>query len=340
MIPERSLEVLRAIVDDYIANREPVGSKALVDRHQFNVSSATIRNDMALLEEEGLIVAPHTSSGRVPTDKGYRVFVDRLDEVKPLKAAEKHAIETFLSGSNNIDDMLSRAAQLLSQLTNQVALVQYPNLTSQKLRSIELLKVTTSTVLIVLITDSGLVHQIYGHLVSDFGDAELADLRARFNAVSAGQNIYEAASKLEKLLTTLSPALRQNAAVLVAEIKTALEPKGKERMVLAGTANLARRDYDFGGSITPILEAIEEQVTLLRLIDEMQNDQWGVGLRIGAENENESLSATSVMVTGYENQGSELAKIGVLGPTRMDYSSNIAAVKAVASYLSKELGAK
>jgi heat-inducible transcriptional repressor len=340
MIPERSLEVLRAIVDDYIENREPVGSKALVDRHQFSVSSATIRNDMALLEEEGLIVAPHTSSGRVPTDKGYRVFVDRLEEVKPLKAAEKHAIETFLSGSNNIDDMLARAAQLLAQLTNQVALVQYPNLTNQKLRSIELLKVTTATVLIVLITDSGLVHQIYGHLLSDLGDEELADLRARFNAVCAGQNIYEASAKLEKLLTTLSPALRQNANVLVTEIKSALEPKGAERMVLAGTANLARRDYDFGGSITPILEAIEEQVTLLRLIDEMQNEQWGVGLRIGSENVNESLASTSVMVTGYENQGNELAKIGVIGPTRMDYSSNISAVKAVASYLSKELGAK
>ena len=118
MIPDRSLEVLRAIVNDYIESKEPVGSKSLVERHSFGVSAATIRNDMALLEEEQLIHAPHTSAGRVPTDKGYRLFVDQLNEVKPLSAAEKAAFESFLADSADLDDTLSQTVRLLSQLTN------------------------------------------------------------------------------------------------------------------------------------------------------------------------------------------------------------------------------
>src|SRR3954452_6849124 len=138
MVSERSLAVLRAIVHDYVASREPVGSKAIVERHSFGVSAATIRNDMALLEEEELIAAPHTSSGRIPTDKGYRLFVDQLTDVKPLSAAQRHAIETFLGSSADLDDVLSRTVRLLSQLTHQVALVQYPSLSRARVRHIEL----------------------------------------------------------------------------------------------------------------------------------------------------------------------------------------------------------
>ena len=108
MVSDRSLDVLRVIVQDYVASREPVGSKTIVERHSFGVSAATIRNDMALLEEEELIAAPHTSSGRVPTDKGYRVFVDQLTDVRPLTAAQRQAIETFLGQSVDLDDVLAR----------------------------------------------------------------------------------------------------------------------------------------------------------------------------------------------------------------------------------------
>src|SRR3954466_11384590 len=107
MVSERSLEVLRVIVEDYVASREPVGSKAIVERHSFGVSAATIRNDMAQLEEEELIAAPHTSSGRIPTDKGYRVFVDQLTELRPLSSAQRTAIETFLGESSDLDELLA-----------------------------------------------------------------------------------------------------------------------------------------------------------------------------------------------------------------------------------------
>ena len=122
----RRLEILRAIVDEYVATQEPVGSKSIADHHGLGISPATIRNEMAILEEEGLITQPHTSAGRIPTDRGYRVFVDKLATVKPLSAAERRAIETFLEGSNDLEELLKRSAKLLADITKQVAVVTYP----------------------------------------------------------------------------------------------------------------------------------------------------------------------------------------------------------------------
>ena len=155
MIPGRSLEVLRAIVEDYISSNQPVGSKSLLDRHPLGVSAATIRNDMALLEEEDLITAPHTSSGRIPTEKGYRLFVDKIGEVKPLSVSERRAIESFLEGANDLDDIVERTARALSQLTNNLALVQYPTLGKSRVRHVELIQVADFRVLVMLITDNG-----------------------------------------------------------------------------------------------------------------------------------------------------------------------------------------
>ena len=136
-LEERKLEVLRAVIEDYIATEEPVGSKALAERHHLGVSPATIRNDMALLEEEGYIAQPHTSAGRVPTDKGYRLFVDKLAALKPLSTAERRAIASFLEGAIDLDDVLHRTVRLLAQLTRQVAVVQYPSLARSAVRHLE-----------------------------------------------------------------------------------------------------------------------------------------------------------------------------------------------------------
>ncbi len=159
MQEDRRLAVLRAIVEDYVSTEEPVGSKALVERHGLGVSPATVRNDMAVLEEEGYITQPHTSAGRVPTDKGYRMFVDRLTTVKPLSSAEKRAISSFLDGAVDLDDVVQRSVRLLSQLTRQVAVVQYPTLSSSTVRHVELVALTPERLLVVLILSTGRVEQ-------------------------------------------------------------------------------------------------------------------------------------------------------------------------------------
>jgi heat-inducible transcriptional repressor len=338
MIPERSLEVLRAIVNDYILTKEPVGSKSLVERHQFGVSSATIRNEMAMLEEEELIHAPHTSAGRVPTDKGYRLFVDRLGEVKPLSASEKAAISNFMIGSADLDETLGRTVRLLSQLTNQVAMVQYPTLGRARVRNIELIQVADTRVLLILITDSGRIQQHVIELSENLDVQLISEIRGKLNEALTGLALGDVAAKLLNFAQNFAPSARQQVVLITESLLVQVDANRQEKIILAGTANLARREQDFPGSISPVLEAIEEQVVLLKLITEMQAEQHGVSLRIGRENAFEGLSNASVVVSGYENQGNEIAKLGVIGPTRMDYSSNIAAVKAVARYLTKALG--
>lgn len=338
LISERPLEVLRAIVQDYIQSNEPVGSKSLVERHSFGVSAATIRNDMAILEEEELIAAPHTSSGRVPTDKGYRLFVDRLNEVKPISNAERAAIEGFLSKSADLDETLGHTARLLSQLTNEIALVQYPSLGKASVRHIELIAIDEKRLLLMLITDSGRIQQHVMEIAAGYEPSAVEKLRNFFNEKVAGKPLSQVNKLLRGAKDEIGAPLQALAGKVIPEIALLVDANSQEKILLAGTSNLARRQGEFPGSISPVLEAIEEQVVLLKLISEMQADQHGVSLRIGRENTVDALSNTSVLVSGYENQGSEVAKVGVIGPTRMDYSSNIGAVRAVARYLTQSLG--
>jgi heat-inducible transcriptional repressor len=333
MIPERSLEVLKAIVQDYVATREPVGSKALLERHAFGVSSATIRNDMALLEDEDLIHAPHTSSGRVPTDKGYRLFVDRLNEVKPLSSPERQAIETFISDSADLDEILGKTVRLLSQLTNQVAMVQYPSLGRAQVRHIELISASETRVLVMLITNTGRVQQHIVELGSAIDSNFLTDLRDKLNHRLSGLHLSMVSSSLEKLAETVSPENNSASAKLFNALLDLVDANSQEKLIMAGTATLVRREEDFAGQVAGVLDAIEEQVVLLRLISELQTEQYGVTLRIGKENPVAGLSTSTLLVSGYESQNGEIAKLGVIGPTRMDYQTNIAAVKAVAKYL-------
>src|SRR6266702_5401088 len=182
VLDDRKLEVLRTIVEDYVSTNEPVGSKALVDRHCLDVSPATIRNDMAVLEEMGYITQPHTSAGRVPTDKGYRLFVDRLSGVKPLSVAERRAIETFLAGAYDLDDVVTRTVRLLAQLTRQVAVVQYPSITRSAIRHVELVPLAAKRLMLVLITDTGRVQQRMVELPGDITEDSITQLRAVLNA--------------------------------------------------------------------------------------------------------------------------------------------------------------
>ena len=237
----RRLEILRAIVDEYVATQEPVGSKAIAERHGLGISPATIRNEMAVLEDEGLITQPHTSAGRIPTDLGYRVFVDKLATVKPLSPAERRAIETFLDEANNLEQLMRRSAKLLADITKQVAVITYPII---------------------------------------------------------GENT------------------------------------GSEKMAISGTANLARSGEDLGSTLSPILEALEEQVVLMRLLDEANST---VHVRIGREQIETNLQSTSLVSVGYRANSAQLGAVGVLGPTRMDYAGSIAAVDAVARYVGRFL---
>ncbi|HEY1134749.1 MAG TPA: heat-inducible transcriptional repressor HrcA [Nocardioides sp.] len=355
MVEERRLAVLRAIVEDYVATEEPVGSKALVERHGLGVSPATVRNDMAVLEEEGLIHQPHTSAGRIPTDKGYRLFVDRLTTVRPMSTAEKRAIATFLEGAVDVDDVVRRSVRMLAQLTHQVAVVQYPTLSASTVRHVEVVALAPRRLLVVLILSSGRVEQRIVELAHDLDDEQVATLRTQVNQAVVGERLVAA--------TTALAALREDAAAdaptdartdaptdvgdgsvrggSLDEVVTVLVDalavhSSDQRVVVGGAANLARAGEGFDTMLRPMLEALEEQVVLLKLLGEATTG-GAVTVRIGAEGPVEELVGTSVVTTGYGAGPEALSALGIVGPTRMDYAGSMAAVRAVARYMSRIL---
>ncbi len=337
MSEDRRLDVLRAIVEDYVATREPVGSRALTERHAIGVSPATIRNDMAALEDAGLIVQPHTSAGRVPTDLGYRVFVDRLSGVKPLSAAEKRAIGTLLEQAVDLDDVIDRAVRLLAQLTQQVAVVQYPSLRRSALRHVELVPVGGRHLLVVIITTTGRVEQRTLELREDVDEAVVAQLRVRLNVAAAGLRLPDLDVALDALADEFAADGSALARAVVAVVGETLAQEREERVVVAGASHLARSaGADFPHTIGPVLEALEEQVVLLRLLSEMAEDSAGVAVRIGRETQHEGLAETSIVTSGYGAEGG-VAVLGSVGPLRMDYPGTMSAVRAVARYLTRIL---
>jgi len=337
MVEERRLAVLRAIVEDYVSTQEPVGSKALVDRHQLGVSPATVRNDMAALEEEGLIAQPHTSAGRVPTDKGYRLFVDRLSTVKPLSAAERRAITSLLEGAVDLDDVVQRSVRLLAQLTRQIAVVQYPILARSTVRHVELVPLTPTRLLSVLILSTGRVEQRMIELPEDLAEDDLSRLRTDVNRAVVGERIADAADRLGQITQESASARLAATSVVVASLIEAMsDHRSDERVVVGGAANLARFGEGYEATIRPMLEALEEHVVLLRLLGEATSSST-VTVRIGREGLVQELSGTSVVATGYGPGDEALATLGIVGPTRMDYPGSMAAVRAVARYVSRIL---
>jgi heat-inducible transcriptional repressor len=336
VLDERKLSVLRAIVEDFVSTNEPVGSKSLAERHGLGVSPATVRNDMAALEDEGFLTHPHTSAGRIPTDKGYRLFVDRLSTVKPLSAAERRAIQTFLEGAVDLDDVVRRSVKLLAQLTRQVAVVQYPSLSRSSVRHLEIVQLAPNRLLLVLITDTGRVEQRVVELPVTLSDADVADLRTAFGSRLHGARLVDAPATLADLPEAAPPAIRPVLTSVLSVVLETLVERAEERVALGGTANLTRHSLDFPGTLRPVLEALEEQVVLLKLMGEV-NDPTTVHVKIGEENAVEGLRSTSVVTVGYGPEGSPYAGLGVVGPTRMDYAGNMAQVRAVARYVGELL---
>jgi heat-inducible transcriptional repressor len=334
LLDDRKLAVLRAIVEDYVSTNEPVGSKSIVDRHNLDVSPATIRNDMAVLEELGYIAQPHTSAGRIPTDKGYRLFVDRLSGIKPFSSAERRAIETFLAGAYDLDDVVMRSVRLLAQLTRQVAVVQYPSLTRSSVRHIELVPLTEQRLLLILITDTGRVEQRAVDLPGPIDDDAVTQLRAVLNACLDGRRLTDVATVVADLPDRVQPGERVNAAAVFSVILETLVERHEERVVVGGASNLAPADFSQG--LHEVLEALEEQVVLMRLLGE-SGDRASLTVRIGAENPVLGLRSTSLVSSGYGSGDEALAKLGVLGPTRMDYPTAMGAVRAVARYVGQIL---
>jgi heat-inducible transcriptional repressor len=268
----------------------------------------------------------------VPTDAGYRLFVDRLSRVKALSPAERRAIERFLAGAVDLDDVVHRTVRLLAQLTRQVAVVQYPSLARSAVRHLELVPISTTRLMLVMIADTGRVEQRLCELPGPVPVEDVTDLRRRVNEKLAGQMLIDAPPLVQALVDEIAPDRRMTMACVASVLLETLVERSEERLALAGTANLTRGGVlDFQGTLRPVLEALEEEVILLKLIGEVEPSTTRV--RIGDENEFDNLRSASVVSTGYGPGTTVVGGLGVLGPTRMDYPGTIATVRAVARYV-------
>jgi heat-inducible transcriptional repressor len=341
LISERNTAVLRSIIEDFILTNEPVSSKALLERHQFGVSSATIRNDMAVLEEEGYIQAPHTSSGRVPTDKGYRVFVDQMINAEVTAELKKNLLELnrlfskTLDQLTDLDEKLHTSAQLLAKATGEAAVVQYPNLQSTFVRSIEFVKVTENRVLVLLITQADRIAQHIVHLSSDVTDQQLSEFKTSFSQVCSGSAIESLPEKLSNLVAKSKADVSANVKLLVDGILVLIKASKQDKVAFAGASNLVRSEQEFAGGLSALLETLDEGTDIWNVLNLWKIDAETPKAIIGSENSVSEFSTSSLLLSGYSNNGAELAKVAVLGPTRMNYAKNLAAVLALSQLLSK-----
>jgi heat-inducible transcriptional repressor len=329
---DRRFGVLRAIVADYVATREPVGSRALVDRHHLSVSPATIRNDMAVLEEDGYIAQPHTSAGRIPTDKGYRLFVDRLSQVKPLSVGERRAIHQFLSEGVDLDDVLRRSVRLLAQLTRQAALVQYPTLSRASVRHVEVVGLGESRLLVVVITDNGRVEQRVVDSAEPIGEDTVTDVKALLSSAISGRRLAEAGAGLATLAENSPSGLRPLVERIGQSLQGALADPPEGRLLLSGASNISGEWADQPATLRGVLEALDEQVTLLKLLAALESPEV-LHVSIGGENDDANLASSTLVSAGYGSKDTLMGGVAVLGPTRMDYPGTMAAVRAVARYV-------
>ena len=333
---ERKFAVLRAIIEDYVATQEPIGSKSIVERHRLKVSPATVRNEMAVLEDEGYIVQPHTSAGRIPTDKGYRTFVNRLNEVRALSTAESKAITQVLQGAVDLDDVMQKTVKLLAQLTGQVSVIQYPILSNSVVKHIDLIAVTDSRIMIVLVANSGRLEQATVELPKPLSLDSLDALRLKLKSTITDKKFSDVSTLISNFSKTANPVEVKSVEVIVEKVNNLAMESGEQKVMVGGAGNLARLDPDFSKNLLPVLDEIEENVVVLKLLGEMSSSD-DIFVRIGHENKASNLHSASIVATGYSS-GDSLSKLGIVGPTRMDYPGTMAAVGAVARYLGRILG--
>jgi heat-inducible transcriptional repressor len=331
-LDERKARLLRAVVHEFIHTAEPVGSRSLTERYSLGVSPATIRNELAVLEEQGYLSHPHTSAGRVPTDRGYRFYVDSLSGVGELARAQEETIARFFEGSADLEETLQRTSLLLSSLTHYTAMVSPPGLDRSRLRHVELVALGRHVIMLVLIVDSGRVEKRLVETAGEVASEDLEDLRRQLNERLAGERLSRAELVLDHMAGEVPPQRRVLFGTLAATIGQVVGDQTTERVWLGGQANIADPGaFDGIETVRRVYEALEQQVLVLRLLQaSLGKDK--VSVVIGSEHSVEGIEACSLVTSAYL-AGDASGSIGVLGPTRMDYLRAMAAVQAVARYL-------
>jgi heat-inducible transcriptional repressor len=322
---DRQAAILRAVVREYIRSAEPVGSKHLVGTYHLNVSPATVRNDMALLEELGYLAQPHTSAGRIPTDRGYRYFVDSGPPAKLGKPNERRLSEEISAEPTDLEELLRRASDALSRFTSYAAAVLTPRLQTSRLRHLDVAWLAPRVAVVVLIADGGRVEKRTIELHADISEPDLDHAADSLNRNLGGLRLDDAEAKADALAEKAPDAERALIEGVADAIATLVE--AEQRVILGGTSNLAdERTVVAPEELRKVYEVIDRPSDLRRVLSDAESP---ASVRIGSELEVEGLRSWSVVVAPY---GAD-ASVGVIGPTRMDYLRAMASVSLVARIL-------
>lgn len=334
MLNDRRRRVLQALVEEYIASATPVGSKTLVNRYELGCSPATVRNELSILEETGYVVQPHVSAGRMPTDTGYRSFVDDLLE-KGGSAYDGGGMTTpAMQHASEVDELMRETSVTLTRLTNCLAVVLSPSVSLARVKRIDLLSMAPRRALMVLITESGQVVNRSIELAEETAPERLRDVEQALNAAFDGKR----AADIRPLRIALEKAHVSDALVprVVDEILDALSEADRDRLYHVGVpALLAQPEFHDVARARPLIEFLEDGISVLEALSDVLGSR-DLTVRIGHENRRAELGNVSIVATNY-GVGSADGVVGVIGPTRMDYSRAMAAVRTIADGLSDAL---
>ena len=337
-LDERKRAVLRAIVTEYIGTGLPVGSAHVVATAGLDVSAATVRSDMGALEELGLIAQPHTSAGRVPTDRGYRWFVDDLRSTPPLDGRQREAIQELLGSARDVEDLLARTTTVLSQLTRLVSLVISPAIATSRLRLVELVPLAPLGALLLLVADTGRVEKHPVELPVGSDERDLDRVRTTLAERLVGRRFADVGTVLGTLADEAPSDLR-GIVRAVADAAADVREDRVHQVFVGGQSSLVDDVSLQREELARLLQLLEERETLARMLEEAVDgpEEGAPTVRIGEENPLADLHTTSLVAQRYRLVSS--GSLGVLGPTRMDYGSALATVRAVSDELQRTLDA-
>jgi heat-inducible transcriptional repressor len=333
-LDERKATILRAIVEEHITTAQPVGSQTIARSANLKVSSATVRNDMTILEREGYLVQPHTSAGRVPTDRGYRFFVDNFDRQPGLGPAQRRAVSDFFtlfhSAHQVLEELLNETSHLLARVSSHTAVVVGPHVEAAHVRSVQLVSLQPSLVLALAVLSNGRVEKCILHVTADTDDPTVATASALLDTQLSGARWNH--------LPELRPVAGPAADTLAREARDALAARAEqdalEPLYVGGASRLAAEQEAFPAtdSAAKLLELLERQVEVVSFVHDLL-EQGTTTVRIGSENSIDELRDCSIVVAPYRVDGEVAGTVGVLGPTRMDYRQALAAVEAISQQL-------
>lgn len=333
MLSDRRQRVLAALIEEYVANALPVGSKTLTDRYHLGVSPATVRNELSVLEDGGYITQPHTSAGRIPTDYGYRAFVDNLLSSGTLIVDESYepVIHQLRSQANELDELMMQTSAALTSMTDCLSVVLAPTVLRVRIKQISVISLSAFHALVVLVTEEGQVYNRHMDFGAPVDPDELARVQVFLSEALGGKSLSDIEQGLDRAFAEgfRDPLVR----AVFEEVMNCLHESSGARPHRVGLSTLMRQpEFAQTQQLLPIMSVLEDDTVLLQLLADTAGAGDGTVVRIGAENADDALNGVSVVANKY-GRGDSAGVVAVIGPTRMDYSKVIKAVRLASDVL-------